>query len=397
MTPALSIVIPSHCRDDLLRRCLASVAQHAPTDTEVIVVDDGSVRGTIAAAARQFAGVTVLRLPRRRGFCVAANRGIAAARAAFVEMLNDDTEVAAGWATAALAVFADPSVAAVAPLVLQAPVAPPKNDEVAARHAVPPRPDPSPAALHPKYRGERGPIALVHAPQTWVSASPLPCTRGRGEGGEGAEPGATSSVCTATHQSSLLIDSAGDRYHVGGVAGKRGHGRPLDVDYLSPCRVFGASGSSAFYRRDVLLDVGGFPESFGAYFEDVDLSFRLNRAGYQVRFEPAARVLHHVSASYGRAGRQLLEQQSLNEERVFWRNIPAAEMGWALPQHAAVLAGKAWRRWQEGLLVPFVCGRLRLLGELPALWRHRCALQVNATGDIAAWHVDRRFSSIDLH
>src|SRR5207244_12481561 len=118
------------------------------------------------------------------------------------------------------------------------------------------------------------------------------------------------------------VDSAGDSYYLGGVAGKRGHGQPLGREHLRPRRVFGASASSAFYRRDVLLRVGAFPEAFGAYFEDVDVAFRLNRAGYRVLFEPASRVYHRGSASYGKRRRRLLEQQSRNEERVFWRNVP---------------------------------------------------------------------------
>ena len=59
------------------------------------------------------------------------------------------------------------------------------------------------------------------------------------------------------------IDSAGDRYSLGGVAGKHGHGQTLSPEYLRPRFVFGASASSAFYRRTALLRVGGFPESFG--------------------------------------------------------------------------------------------------------------------------------------
>src|SRR5205807_6851472 len=36
------------------------------------------------------------------------------------------------------------------------------------------------------------------------------------------------------------VDSAGDRYYLGGVAGKRGHGRPPDAALLAPRPVFGA-------------------------------------------------------------------------------------------------------------------------------------------------------------
>jgi GT2 family glycosyltransferase len=311
----LSIIIPSHNRPDLLRACLSSVSRHAPAGAEILVVDDGSPGGTVRAVAAEFPHARALRSPRRRGFCAAANAGIAAARAPVVELLNDDTEVEAGWAAAALAHFAAPEIAAVAPLVL--------------------------------------------------------CRGGDRE---------------------TVIDSAGDRYFRGGVAGKRGHGEPVGSAYLRPCRVFGASASSAFYRRDVLLRVGAFPERFGAYFEDVDLSFRLHRAGGEVLFEPASRVRHRVSASYGRPRRRLLERQSRNEELVFWRNLPARELARALPMHLAVLAAKGWRRWGEGNLWPFLAGRLGALAELPAVVRHRRWLRdLGADADVTRWGVERRF------
>jgi GT2 family glycosyltransferase len=314
---SFSVVIPSHNRPDLLRACLASVTRHAPTATEIVVVDDGSPQQEVSRVAAGFAGIRVVRLASRQGFCAAANAGIAAAGGDIVELLNDDTEVTAGWAEAALAPFADASIGAVAPLVL--------------------------------------------------------C-----RSGQGAE--------------APLVDSAGDRYYLGGVAGKRGHRQRLAPDLLRPCRVFGASASSAFYRRESLLQVGGFPSGFGAYFEDVDLAFRLHWAGYQVVFEPGARVLHHVSASYGRPQRRLLEWQSRNEERVFWRNLPAQTLARALPQHLAVLAAKAWRRWDAGELRPFLCGRLRLLGEIPELLRHRRWLrQLGNPADIRRWEVESRY------
>jgi GT2 family glycosyltransferase len=309
----LSIIIPSYNRPDLLRACLASVARHAPAGTEVIVVDDGSPAASVSAAASGFAQVRCLRLPRQRGFCAAANAGIEAARAPVVELLNDDTEVEPGWAKAALVHFADPAVAAVAPLVL-------------------------------RWSGTGKP---------------------------------------------MTIDSAGDRYFAGGVAGKRGRGELLGPGYLHCCRVFGASGSSAFYRRDLLRRVGAFPELFRAYFEDVDISFRLHRAGGEIIFEPASQVRHRVSASYGRPRRRLLEQQSRNEELVFWRNVPAQALVRALPLHAAVLAAKAWRRWSEGGLVPFVAGRLSVLADTSALLRHRRRLnELGPSTDPAHWGVE---------
>ena len=119
MRPSLTIVIPSRVRADLLHLCLTSVRRHAPPDTEILVVDDASTNHIVSRTAGAFADVRVLRFRHRRGFCAAVNAGIRAARHPIVELLNDDTEVSAGWAEAALAHFADPSIAAVAPLVLR--------------------------------------------------------------------------------------------------------------------------------------------------------------------------------------------------------------------------------------------------------------------------------------
>ena len=187
------------------------------------------------------------------------------------------------------------------------------------------------------------------------------------------------------------IDSAGDGYDPGGFARKLGHGEPLTPARLRRREVFGASASSAFYRRDLLLRVGAFPERFGAYFEDVDLAFRLHRAGGVIVYEPASRVLHRGGSSYGRPSRTLVEQQSCNEERVFWRNLPGPDLIRALPRHLAVLAGKAVRRWREGTLLPWACGRLRAWAEVVDSRRHERQLaRFGPPCRVRAWQVMRR-------
>jgi GT2 family glycosyltransferase len=287
-----SVVIPSHVRADLLRCCLASLRRHAPARTETIVVDDGSPAGVVERTAREFAGVRVIRHERPRGFCAAANSGVALATAPIVELLNDDAEVTAGWADSALSQFADNRVGAVAPLVLQ-------NEPDRRAMGFPP-----------------------------------------------------------------LIDSAGDDYDHGGFARKRGHGLEYGAFPLKRGSVFGASACAAFYRREAIRRAGGFPEHFRAYFEDVDLSFRLRRLGFEILFEPCSVVWHRVSSSYGRRpSRRVLEQQSCNEERVFWRNTRGEERLRSLPRHALVLAGKALKRFQEGNLLPWFLGRVRALSS----------------------------------
>lgn len=279
--PSFSIVIPSHCCADLLTECLQSVTAHAPTNTEIVVVDDASPGAMISRTVEQFATVRVIRLESQSGFCVAVNEGTRATSGDIVEVLNDDTKVSPGWAEPILQRFRQPKLAAVAPLVLYSPL-------------------------------EKDPI----------------------------------------------IDSAGDSYFPGGVARKIHHGRRWSTVKLQAGPVFGASGSSAFYRRSALEAVGGFDENFGAYFEDVELSYRLRAAGYRIEFEPSSIVHHHVGASYGRVPDDaLLEQQARNEERLFWRCTPWHLWWCAIPLHLLVLMGKAWKRWREGRLAPFLRGK----------------------------------------
>jgi len=288
VNPVLSIVIPSFNRADLLNLCLGSLRVHAPANTEILVIDDGSANAVISEAALRFPEVRVLRLCKQSGFCVAANVGIASANAPIVELLNDDTEVTAGWAEAALGCFRDPAIVAVAPLVLQL--------------------------------DEKG-LAAGVAP---------------------------------------LIDSAGDDYDLGGFAQKRWHDCPLGAAGRFVAQpVWGASASAAFYRRESVLAAGGFPNDFGAYFEDVDLAHRLNRNGGVTQFQPASVVWHRVSASYGRRpSREILVQQSRNEELVFWRNVCSQSLR-HLPRHGLVLLAKAYRRLREGTLTPWMQGRLQ--------------------------------------
>ncbi len=311
-----SVVIPSYSRPDLLAKCLDSLRRNSPLDTEIIVVDDASENNCISLTAAKFNGIKIIRSSKRIGFCKAANLGVEASLGEIVQLLNDDTEVCAGWAETALDVFADPKVAAVAPLVLR-----------------------------------------------W--------------------PG--------TIQGNAVIDSAGDAYFTSGVATKRGNGEQMEAKWMVAEPVFGASGSSAFYRREVFLKVGAYPESFGAYFEDVDLAFRLHWAGYDVVFQPGSRVLHRVSSSYGNScfNRSLLEKQSLNEERVYWRNIPFRLLCRSFPLHLLALLAKAWRRGTEGNLLPFMMGKLRFLAEIPAVFAHRKKLQQqNPPPNYQLWQLD---------
>ena len=92
------------------------------------------------------------------------------------------------------------------------------------------------------------------------------------------------------------IQSAGIRIDRAGIAWDRGSGDPR-MKPGPPVPVFGASAGAALYRRAMLRQLGGFDPSYFMYLEDVDLAWRLRRAGWRIRYEPGGVVVHEQGRS----------------------------------------------------------------------------------------------------
>jgi glycosyltransferase involved in cell wall biosynthesis len=89
--PEVTVVVPTHDREALLRQTLGSILGQRGVDFEVIVVDDGSSDDTAAAVAGLGdPRVRLVRHGRPLGVAAARNRGIAEAAGAWLAFCDDD-------------------------------------------------------------------------------------------------------------------------------------------------------------------------------------------------------------------------------------------------------------------------------------------------------------------
>lgn len=87
------------------------------------------------------------------------------------------------------------------------------------------------------------------------------------------------------------INSAGNPVHFTGIVWAGGHGRPIG-EAPAAGEVAALSGACLAIPRRTWEELGGFPERFFLYHEDVDLSLRLRLGGGALGIEPAAVVDH---------------------------------------------------------------------------------------------------------
>jgi GT2 family glycosyltransferase len=168
------------------------------------------------------------------------------------------------------------------------------------------------------------------------------------------------------------LDSAGDIYHLCGYTSNRGHGQELRADFYRVAEVFGASASAAFYRREALERVGGFPEHFEAYYDDVDVAFRLRWAGYRCLYSPSSRVLHQLHGSYDHSAPRTIYLMARNEERVFWANLPPRDLAWAILPHLGYIVGCGLAKCiMHRNFLAYLQGKLAILLEASEIRRQR--------------------------
>jgi hypothetical protein len=179
-----------------------------------------------------------------------------------------------------------------------------------------------------------------------------------------------------------VIDSAGIEVDWTGTAWQRQRGEPMDEGGDLE-KVFGPCAGAALYRRTMLDEIELFDERFFAYYEDVDLAWRAQNAGWRCLYTPRARIYHVHSATGGQDPSRKRYLIGRNKTWTLIKNFPALRLAVTWPLILGFeLAAVLYALLVERDAAPWR-GRLAGWRDLPHVWRQRRATQRDIWGTLS--------------
>jgi N-acetylglucosaminyl-diphospho-decaprenol L-rhamnosyltransferase len=91
-------------------------------------------------------------------------------------------------------------------------------------------------------------------------------------------------------------------------------------DHQHAQRVPWVLGAAIALRRSAFNQIGGFDQAYFMYSEEVDLCYRLRKAGWEIHFTPSAEIIHVGGASTRRARLEMTRQLFRSKEIFYQRH-----------------------------------------------------------------------------
>jgi len=169
--------------------------------------------------------------------------------------------------------------------------------------------------------------------------------------------------------------SAGQALTKDGRAVELGMGEGQGLWSAERREIFGVCGAACLLRRELFADLGGYDESYFAFYEDVDLNVRARIAGWRFEYIPEAVVWHVGNASWLEG----FQRPTADNARLVARNRFATQVKFmpatAIPRVAVAEAGSLLRAARERRFLATLRGKLSALPWLPRLLRERRRLR----------------------
>ncbi len=427
-SPVATVVIVNWNGEHLLPACLDALARQTGPAFQTWVVDNASSDGSVALLERDYPGVRVLRNEANLGFAGGNNTALREVTTPFAVLLNNDAMPEPDWLANLLATFERPGgerVAAVTSKVLFAPRF--LALDLATEGFVPGGADPRELGVRiagVSVNGEDVTERVLWERLTWGPEGhgegrfrwarpagellvPLPVAGGPYEvrlrwaaerdkpvsltwTGGGAEVGVTpevTEVCVTVPAGVVttdVVNNVGSIVLANGYGADRGYQETDAGQYDRAEDVFALCGCAVAFRTEAGIAVGWFDEAFFLYYEDTDLSWRLQAAGWTVRYEPRAVVRHIHSATSVEWSPRFVFHTDRNRLLMLTKNATAGLAVREVARYPLTTASMAVRALRQALaahsrppLAPTVM-RLRVflsyLRLLPLMLSQRAAL-----------------------
>lgn len=278
----VSLLIVNWNTRDLLRSCLQSIKKFAPNlEYEVIVVDNASGDGSAEMVRREFSDVILINPKVNTGYAAGNNLGFEAARGDVLVTLNPDTELCSGTIENALeALTSDFSVGVV--------------------------------GIKQIGRDGKTQNSVRGFPSFWGIFGEL------------------------TGLSKFFPN------------GRLGSYRLPRFDYEIEGPAPQPMGTFLMFKREALMAVGDpkepFDNHFPIFFNEVDLLFRLEKAGWRCLYTPKAQILHHGGESTKQVKKSMIWESHRSLIRYFNKHHGTGISRIGLPFLAGVIYTAAWIR-----------------------------------------------------
>jgi GT2 family glycosyltransferase len=192
-----------------------------------------------------------------------------------------------------------------------------------------------------------------------------------------ANPEAGIAACKLLSGEGSYLDSTGDYYTAWGLPYPRGRLETDITKYDESTEIFSASGGASLYRVVMLNEIGLFDEDFFAYYEDVDLSFRAQLAGWKVAYVPRAIAYHQIGATSDKIKGFTAYQTMKNLPWLLWKNVPLQLLPAILPRFTLAHTAFFFSAVQRGHGWPALKGVLVSMGLFPKKLIQRHSIQKN--------------------
>jgi len=234
----VSIIVVNYNSGRLLKGCLCSIYQELEHLTsEVIVVDNDSIDGSVEMIKQNFPILVLLRNKENLGFAKAVNQGLRVSKGQYALLVNPDV------------VFLNTSLYKLVHYMEQ----------------------------HPEV-GIAGPKVYDDESKQIVQLS---CRR---------FPSYMNALFSRYSPLTKLFPN--NRFSKRFLMTDWNHGQISEVDWVSGCWML--------IRAEMLSKIGLLDESYTLFFEDVDICFRAWKNGWKVVYYPEAEIVHYIGKSVAR-------------------------------------------------------------------------------------------------